>query len=253
MAPLFEVENLMLRRGGFEIRVDRLEIPAGIATVILGPTGAGKSTLLAILGRVESAWLSTPIDEPPRGTVRFHAGGGPPVDLLGLSERELSRRIRGRGIGVVLQTNGLFTGRGVVENVAWPLRRLGISRSEAESRARDALSRVGGIEEDRAVARLSGGESKRLAVARAIALEPTALLLDEPFTGLDPASRDRLVALVADLPPQITPVVVTHLAEAVKALGDHFAMMEAGRVSWFGPRAEAGGRLDRFLAIEEKA
>jgi energy-coupling factor transporter ATP-binding protein EcfA2 len=246
---LFEIEDLVVERGGFRIDVPRLTIPAGRPTVILGPTAAGKTTLLAVLARIESAWLAGPGGERAKGRVLYHPTDGPPVDLLALGEGEIvDRRLRGGEIGLVLQANGLFTGRSVEENVAWPLRRGGFSREEARRRAEESLDRTGGPPADRPVARLSGGESKRLAVARALALRPRALLLDEPFTGLDPESLGAMIALVKDLPPETTPVVVTHQPRAVKALVGHVVLVRDGRVEWSGEAGEDEGRIERFLA-----
>jgi len=248
-APLFEIEDLAVDRGGFRVEIPGLSIPAGRPTVILGPTAAGKSTLLSVLARIESAWLSGPGGERAEGRLLYHPADGPPVDLLALSEAEIvARRLRGAEIGLVLQANGLFTGRSVEENVAWPLRCAGLSREEARRRAEESLERTGGPPADRPVSRLSGGESKRLAVARALALRPRALLLDEPFTGLDPESVRAMIGLVEDLAPETTPVVVTHQARAVKALIGHAVLLRDGRVDWSGEADEDGGRIDGFLA-----
>lgn len=104
---------------------------------------------------------------------------------------------------------------------------------------------------EREVATLSGGERKRLAIARAIAMEPRVLLLDEPLTGLDPEALGGLRELLADLARQRrTMVMVTHQREDVEALADHLVFMDRGRVALHGPRAQLGDALSRFFAGE---
>jgi polar amino acid transport system ATP-binding protein len=99
------------------------------------------------------------------------------------------------------------------------------------------------------VATLSGGERKRLAIARAIALEPEVLLLDEPLTGLDPEALGGLRELLARLGAEgRTMVMVTHQREDVVALGDHLVFMDRGQVVLAGARAELGAELERFFA-----
>jgi ABC-type transporter Mla maintaining outer membrane lipid asymmetry ATPase subunit MlaF len=243
------VEGLVVERGPFRLSIEALSIPRGRATLLLGPTGAGKSTLFSVLARLERPWLGGAAEGTVEGRVVFAPREGGAMDLLALTERRiLGRRIRGSLIGAVLQQNGLFTGLGVLANVTWPLRRRGLEAGEAREAARAALARTGGPPEDRAVAHLSGGEAKRLAVARALALEPEVLLLDEPFAGLDPASLEAMIGLVSGLPPEVTPVVITHQPRAVRALADRVVILRPGGLEWEGEAAEAGDRIERFLA-----
>ncbi|MFO0745080.1 MAG: ATP-binding cassette domain-containing protein [Myxococcota bacterium] len=227
----------------FRLDVPALTLPLGKTTAILGRSASGKSTLLSLLGRVEGSYFERP--EGLAGRIEFDG-----LDLLALSERDLlKRKIRGVVIGFVFQREGLFPGRSAMDNVAWPLRALGTAPKEADERARAALADVG-LGPERQVATLSGGERKRLALARAIAPSPRVLLLDEPLTGLDPEALGGLRELLQRLGRERTLVMVTHQREDVEALGDHLVFMDRGRVALTGTRAELAAELARFFAGE---
>jgi ABC-type proline/glycine betaine transport system ATPase subunit len=252
----FSIRGLLWSPGpGFTLDIDALDLPRGRACLLLGPSASGKSTLLSLLGRVEGSYFDPPSPPTARGSILLHRPASPDanegqVDLLALSERELlSRRIRGWEIGTVFQREGLFAGRSALDNVTWPLTAGGVPPGEARARARTWLDRVG-LAEHRAVATLSGGERKRLALARALAPDPPILLLDEPFTGLDPRALAELLDLLAGLAeaPERTVIMVTHQREDIARIGEHVVLLEAGRVVAAGPRADVAEPLDRFLA-----
>ncbi|MCC6620159.1 MAG: ATP-binding cassette domain-containing protein [Deltaproteobacteria bacterium] len=248
MTPLFRIEHLAWDVSpDFRLDVPRLDLPAGGTTAILGRSASGKSTLLSLLGRVEGSYFERPLGLS--GAIRFEG-----QDLLALSERELlQRRLRGPTIGFVFQREGLFPERDATDNVAWPLRALGLAPAEATTRAREALAAVG-LAPDRKVATLSGGERKRLAIARAIAPRPRVLLLDEPLTGLDPEALGGLRELLAGLGRETGDdgaaralIMVTHQREDVMALADHLVFMDRGRVALTGPRAALERELEAFF------
>ena len=247
--PAFRIRELAWRVSpDFALDIPSLDLPAKKTTVILGRSASGKSTLLSLLGRVEGSYFERPTELS--GQVMLLLDGAPaPIDLLALSERDLlKQRLRGPTVGFVFQREGLFPGRDATENVTWPLMALGTPKAAAEVRARHALDAVG-LGPDRQVATLSGGERKRLAIARAIALEPEVLLLDEPLTGLDPEALGGLRELLARLGAEgRTMVMVTHQREDVVALGDHLVFMDRGQVVLAGARAELGAELERFFA-----
>ena len=225
----------------FTLAVPSLTLPAERTTAILGRSASGKSTLLSLLGRVEGSYFERP--ESLSGSIVFDE-----LELLALSERELlQRKLRGQTIGFVFQREGLFPGRSARDNITWPLTALGLSPSEAAARADQALADVG-LPADKNVATLSGGERKRLAIARAIAPSPRVLLLDEPLTGLDPEALQGLRDLLQRLASGRTLVMVTHQREDVEQLADHLVFMDHGRVTRAGPRAELGDTLTRFFA-----
>ncbi|HEX9035384.1 MAG TPA: ABC transporter ATP-binding protein [Ktedonobacterales bacterium] len=216
--------SVSLRRGRFALDIT-LDAPAGV-TALLGPSGAGKSlTLQAIAGL-------TPIS----------------VGRVTLNGRTLEDTAAGvnlpprlRRVGYVPQNYALFPHLSVAGNIAYGLDR-GLDRAAREKRVAEllALGRLAGYEARRP-RDLSGGEAQRVAVLRALAAEPEALLLDEPFSALDAptraAVRDDLGALIAvsGLPA----VLVTHDLSEALALAGRLALLVEGRVAVAGPAAEA--------------
>jgi ABC-type transporter Mla maintaining outer membrane lipid asymmetry ATPase subunit MlaF len=230
---------------GVTLDVPRLDLPRGLLTVMLGASAAGKSTLLRLLARVDEGYF--PRARRLAGEAWLDPGGRPPLDLLALPRGRLAaQRVLGPVLAFVFQQEALFTFCGVLENVAWPLRELGVPAAEADARARALLVRVG-LAPDRAVPTLSGGERKKLALARALAPDPAVLFLDEPFTGLDPVAQRALIDLVAAERGRRTAVIVTHERLPYDVLADHVVLMGGGRVLRAGPRAELDGVVRAFL------
>jgi phospholipid/cholesterol/gamma-HCH transport system ATP-binding protein len=193
------------------------DIPAGTAFVLLGRSGTGKSvTLRHIIGLVR----------PDEGHVVVQGR-----DLSALSRPDLSE-VR-KHIGFLFQNAALFDSMTVGDNVAFPLQRhTRLSRREISDRATHKLAEVG-LERDsgKMPAELSGGMRKRVALARAMALDPPILLVDEPSAGLDPITSveidDLLVKRKRD---GTTLVVVTHNIPSARRIGDELAMLHEGRI-----------------------
>ncbi|MFC4012451.1 ABC transporter ATP-binding protein [Nonomuraea purpurea] len=197
------------------VAVDRLslEAPTGEITVFVGPSGCGKTTSLRMINRMIDA---------TEGQILLD---GEPVQ--GIDPPTLRR-----GIGYVIQQAGLFPHRKIVDNVATVPYLLGWDKKKARDRAMELLERVG---LDLALAgrypfQLSGGQQQRVGVARALAADPPVLLMDEPFSAVDPIVRtslqDELLRLQAELNKTI--VFVTHdIDEAIK-LGDRVAVLRVG-------------------------
>jgi phospholipid/cholesterol/gamma-HCH transport system ATP-binding protein len=193
-------------------------VPSGCGFVILGRSGTGKSvTLKHIIGLVR----------PDRGRVLV---GGDEVSRL--EGRELAR-VR-RSIGFLFQNAALFDSISVGENVAFPLRRhTRLSDGEIRQRARAKLAAVGLEREyEQMPAALSGGMKKRAGLARALALDPPILLVDEPSAGLDPITAEEIDELLLALKNEAgtTLIVVTHNIPSARRLGDELMMLHEGRI-----------------------
>lgn len=197
-----------------------LSVGAGEFVAIMGPSGCGKSTLLNLIAGLE------PLDG---GQIEL-AG----ESLVGLSEDELAR-IRRRHVGIVFQFFNLLEGMTVLENVALPAVIAGRGRRPAESRARDLLDLLGVADKAGALPpTLSGGQRQRLAIARALANDPTLLLADEPTGALDSEGSQEIVELLRRLHlGGQTILMVTHNPE-VAAAATRVVGMRDGRVDGEG-------------------
>jgi iron(III) transport system ATP-binding protein len=199
-----------------------LDLHAGRITCLLGPSGCGKSTLLRLIAGLEPA---------DGGEVR--AGG----ELLsGPGAHVPPER---RDIGLVFQDYALFPHLTVEQNVAFGLRRL--AAAERRRRTADQLARVHMDDRARAYPQaLSGGEQQRVALARALAPEPRAVLLDEPFSGLDGRLKTEVrdTTLAALRAAGTAALIVTHDAEEAMLMGDEIALMKAGRILQRGTARE---------------
>jgi putative ABC transport system ATP-binding protein len=198
------------------IRDLSLDISSGEFAVFLGPSGCGKSTLLNLVAG---------LDTPDEGDITV---AGEPV--TGRSEDELAR-MRRRHVGLVFQFFNLLEGMTVLENVALPAIIAGRKRKMAETRARDLLDLLGIGDKAAAVPGvLSGGQRQRLAIARALANDPTLLLADEPTGALDSEGGDEVIELMRRLHRGgQTIVLVTHDADVAAAAG-RVVRMRDGRI-----------------------
>jgi phospholipid/cholesterol/gamma-HCH transport system ATP-binding protein len=201
------------------------EIPHGQAFCLLGRSGTGKSvTLRHIIGLVR----------PDSGHVLVDGR-----DINTLSGRELGE-VRTQ-MGFLFQNAALFDSMSVGDNVAFPLRRHArLSDADVRQRARKKLADVGlGAAYDQMPGDLSGGMRKRAGLARAMALDPAILLVDEPSAGLDPITAEEIDdLLVATKQGGTTLVVVTHNIPSARVIGDDFAVLHEGRMLVHGTLAE---------------
>jgi phospholipid/cholesterol/gamma-HCH transport system ATP-binding protein len=200
-----------------------LRVPTGKTTVILGPSGAGKSVMLKLM---------IGLLRPEQGEILC---AGDRVDLM--SERDLFE-VR-RRVGFLFQQGALFDSMTVLENVAFPLREHTQMDTAARlTRVRDTLALLG-VDSliDRLPAELSGGQRKRVALARAIVLRPECLLYDEPTTGLDPIRSDVVAKLIQMLQQELQPtsVVVTHDIPLAFKIADQMLLLRHGRMHLAGP------------------
>jgi phospholipid/cholesterol/gamma-HCH transport system ATP-binding protein len=227
MTPAVRLEGVSKSFGSKHVLQDvSFEVPAGCGFVILGRSGTGKSvTLKHIIGliRPDAGRVFVDDDEVPT-----------------LKRRELSRARQ--KIGFLFQSAALFDSISVGENVAFPLRRhTDLKEPEIRRRATEKLASVGlGNEYDRMPADLSGGMKKRAGLARAMALDPPLLLVDEPSAGLDPITADEIDDLLLGLKTSggTTLIVVTHNIPSARRLGDELVMLHEGRIIARGTPAD---------------
>jgi ABC-type sulfate/molybdate transport systems ATPase subunit len=217
MGAVLKLAELRHRRGTREVlAIERLELAAGERLAVLGPNGAGKTTLLRLLAGLESA-----------------SAGSVEIDGTRVAEGDYELR---RRIGYATQRPGLLS-TSVRRNVELPLRWRGIDRAERGYMALAALDRLGVAHlAERRAAALSGGEAQRVNLARALAIEPDMLLLDEPAAGLDPDARrrflDDLEVALADR--SVTVVHVSHRADEALRVADRVAILSGGMVRQLG-------------------
>lgn len=231
------LEHVAVTIGGVGIVDDvSFEVDSGERLALLGPSGAGKSTLLRVLAGLE---------RPTGGRVLSDG-----VDVTALPAHR-------RGIGLVFQDAALFPHRTVAENVGFGPKVAGLAGVEQKARVAEALALVG-LERagDRDVTTLSGGEAQRIALARALAPRPSALLLDEPLGALDGPLRLRLQEDLRELFERLslTVVHVTHDVGEAFALGDRVAILRGGRLAQVARPEELWARpaddwVARFLGM----
>lgn len=234
MKPWFEVRDLYLPRAPhFTLHVEHLSLERGEVLAIVGPNGCGKSTLLLALAHIL---------KPVQGEIRLNGH---------LPANDLAYR---RQIALVLQ-DALLLNTSVWNNVTLGLRFRGLPRPEVRRRAEYWLERLG----IRHLAhwpatKLSGGEAQRVSLARALALEPALLLLDEPFAALDAPTRERLYTDLQAIwrETQTTTLLVTHDLNEARRLGTRLGIMLAGRIVQMGAPEEvlaraAGEQVGAYL------
>ena len=241
-----------------------LSIKEGEIFVLMGLSGSGKSTLLRMLN----------------GLIQPTSGS---IDVLGQNLSSLNRKqwmvLRRQTMAMVFQSFALFPHRNALENAAFGLEVAGIPKGKRLQRAREALERVGlGDDLNRKPSQLSGGMRQRVGLARALALDPPILLMDEAFSALDPLIRRDMQDLLLDLQKERrrTVVFVSHdLDEAVR-LGDRIAVMQQGQLLqcdsaealllhptsnavreflrvWIEPRSSTWGRFSRMNPTRSSA
>lgn len=224
--PAVRLEHVSKSFGAHKVLDDvSFDVTEAKAFCLLGRSGTGKSvTLKHIIGLVR----------PDEGKV--FVGGR---DLTALDARTMAETRR--QLGFLFQSAALFDSMTVGENVAFPLRRhTDLSDADVRRRAREKLHDIGLEHEfDRMPADLSGGMRKRVGLARAMALDPSVLLVDEPSAGLDPITTGEIDELLVGLKRKgTTLVVVTHNIPSARMIGDELAVLHEGRVIARGTAAE---------------
>ena len=233
--PALELESLSVSYGGRAVlREVSLAAPAGSVTALVGPSGCGKTSLLNCLNRMTDLLAGCAV----AGQVRLFGEDvrAPDRDLLALRRR----------VGMIFQRPNPFE-LSIRRNIDLPLRELGVRRPQARAeRVERALRDVGLWPEvchrlDRPALELSGGQRQRLCIARAIALEPQVLLMDEPCSSLDPQATAAIEALIESWRGRYTVLIVTHNLAQARRVADYTAVLWAndgvGRLVEHGPTA----------------
>ena len=221
-------------------------IETGEMFVVMGLSGSGKSTVLRMINR---------LNEPSDGKLLIDG-----EDIVGVPDARL-RQIRNEKIGMVFQHFSLFPHRTVLENAAYGLKVRGLSRAERFERADAALNRVGlSGRGSKYPHELSGGMRQRVGLARALAVDPPILVMDEPFSALDPLIRRDMQDLLMQLQAEDrrTTVFVTHDLNEAMRIGDRIMVMRDGRVVQVGAGVEIVARpaddyVSEFVADVDRA
>jgi len=229
---MIEVRNICRTWGAFRLQGVSLTVSAGEYLVILGPCGSGKTLLLETIAGLH---------EPESGTILIE---GKDVTRLPPERRR---------VGLVYQQYALFPHLSVRSNIAYGLRYRGLSRAERRRRTDEMIDlfEIPYLANRRTPRGLSGGEAQKIALARALAVDPAVLLLDEPFSSLDQQVRRRLMATLPDIiRSRNVPVIhVTHDYTEAAALADRIAVMHRGRLIQTGPARTVFRRpKNRFVA-----
>jgi len=207
----------------------------GETVVVLGRSGTGKSVLLKLI---------VGLQKPDSGSIRIHS-----QEVVGLEMNRLNE-IR-KKIGFLFQQAALYDSLTVEENVAFPLERhTTLSDAERKERVRGLLASVG-MERDLAKmpSDISGGMQKRVALARALALDPDILLFDEPTSGLDPITAAEIGELIVKLKTErnLTSIVVTHDVHGAKSFADRVVLLREGKVAIDGTFHQLEESPDPFV------
>jgi phosphate transport system ATP-binding protein len=197
-------------------------------TAIIGPSGCGKSTMVRCINRMHEEIAGA------------RSEGQVLLDGLDLYDPRIDIVAVRRSVGMVFQKPNPFPTMSVIDNVTAGLRLTGASRGELEDRGREALVGAGLWDEvkDRLKAPgvgLSGGQQQRLCIARALAVDPEVLLMDEPCSALDPVATLRIEELIAELKQRVTIVIVTHNMQQAARVADTTVFMLDGELVEVGP------------------
>jgi phosphate transport system ATP-binding protein len=227
--PILEVERLSLWYGQNHTLKDiSLRIPAKRITAFIGPSGCGKSTLLRCINRLNDLVDGVRIE----GDIRFEGGSvyDPVIEINALRKR----------IGMVFQKSNPFP-KSIYENVAYGCRIQGINRKSVLDETVERSLRGAALWDevkdrlDHSALGMSGGQQQRLCIARAIAVEPEVILLDEPCSALDPIATAKIEELMEGLKDRYTMVIVTHNMQQASRVSDFTAFLYLGKLIEYGP------------------
>lgn len=232
MPTKISIRNLNFFYGSHQALFDNhLDVPANQITAIIGPSGCGKSTHLRIYNRIFELYR----EQRATGQIRIDG-----VDILSPKTDLLKLR---RKVGMIFQKPTPFP-MSVFDNIAYPMRlHFSLTRSEIANRVEQALRRASLWDEVKDALKssglaLSGGQQQRLCIARAIAVEPEILLMDEPTSAIDPVATHKIEDLMAELRKSYTVVIVTHNMQQAARISDQTAFFYKGNIIETGLTSE---------------
>ena len=227
---MIDVRDLDFAYGGNKVLHDiSLNIPAQAVTAFIGPSGCGKTTLLRCINRMNDLIENARIT---RGAIYL---GGTDINALQVDVVDLRRRV-----GMVFQKSNPFP-KSIYENISYGLRIAGINkRSKIDEAVEKSLRGAALWDEvkdrlDDGALGLSGGQQQRLCIARALAVEPDVILMDEPCSALDPIATAKIEELIQELKKDYTIVIVTHNMQQAGRVSDHTGFFYLGKLIEFGP------------------
>ncbi len=224
---MIEVKNLVKEFEGRVVLDDiSVNLKRGRVNIIIGKSGSGKTVLLkCLIGLIR----------PTSGTIRYNG-----VNIMEMKQKEI-KKLR-RDMGMLFQGSALFDSKTVLENVMFPLDMFSRkNKRERRKRAEFCLERVNlSHAADLSPSEISGGMMKRVAIARAIALNPKYLFCDEPNSGLDPKTSQLIDELIYDITNDfgMTTIVVSHDMNSVMNIGDNIVFLNEGLKEWEGNKSE---------------
>lgn len=249
-APVIQITGLHKAYGPLEVlKGVSLTAPRGHVISLIGSSGSGKSTLLRCCNLLENSQQGEILFDGE--AVRWKGNGLARVP----ADRAQVTRFR-TNLAMVFQQFNLWAHMTILQNVMEaPVTVLGENRAKVETRARDLLTKVGiGDKADAWPAQLSGGQQQRAAIARALCMQPTALLFDEPTSALDPELQQEVVRVIKDLAAEHrTMIIVTHDMRLAADVSDHVVFLHQGVICEEGPPDQLFGapkteRLQQFLS-----
>jgi phosphate transport system ATP-binding protein len=227
---MIDVRDVDFAYGSNQVLYDvSLDIPAQAVTAFIGPSGCGKTTLLRCINRMNDLVEGARIT---RGTIRL---GGIDINTREVDVVDLRRRV-----GMVFQKSNPFP-KSIYENISYGLRIAGVKKKSRIDEAVEKSLRGAALWEevkerlDTNALGLSGGQQQRLCIARAIAVEPNVILMDEPCSALDPIATAKVEELIQELKTQYTIVIVTHNMQQAGRVSDYTGFFYLGRLIEFGP------------------
>ncbi len=222
--PIVEIKNLNLKYSGSPALIDiSLDIPKNQVTAFIGPSGCGKSTLIRCLNRLNDLVDGVTID------------GKIIIDGMDIYDPRIEITELRKRVGMVFQKSNPFP-KSIYENVAYGPRIAGINKRSVLDEIVEKSLRGSALWDEvkdrlnESALGLSGGQQQRLCIARAIAVEPDVLLMDEPCSALDPIATAKIEELIADLKQNYTIVIVTHNMQQASRVSDYTAFMYLGRL-----------------------